>query len=437
MSSARRRSGLAVATAFSVALLSIVVVRPLRAQSADEVVGSRLDLLTRDMTAGLRELEELREEVGRLSDGILQVAGRLAGVRAQTVVAGRSVRDGDEDLRVGKRQLEHRTRAAEEGIATGGRGPLPARPADLADLSAPLEAVSAAIHAGDELMVEVLEQQAETRRQEAALDRSLAELRAAAFLLAGLERELQAKVVAARQLEQRLEADGAGSGVNGPASGARELVANAVTRLHELETRQLELRRVEGELLSARVLLTERQRMLVGEIGAARRMIDALYEDMAAAEALVATWLPTLRSPSAGAREGAVEGILQVCPVDEPHAYTDDFGAPRWAGGFHLHQGNDVFAPPGTPIRAPFSGIAVDAANALGGNAVVVYGRTGYVYNAHLSAYGTLGRVTVGTIIGYVGNTGDARNTAPHDHFEWHPGNGPAVDPFPYLNAVC
>jgi len=40
-------------------------------------------------------------------------------------------------------------------------------------------------------------------------------------------------------------------------------------------------------------------------------------------------------------------------------------------------------------------------------------------------------------IIGRVGNTGDAVNTPPHDHFEFHPGNGAAVDPFPYLNAVC
>ena len=48
-----------------------------------------------------------------------------------------------------------------------------------------------------------------------------------------------------------------------------------------------------------------------------------------------------------------------------------------------------------------------------------------------------LGKVTTGTIIGYVGNSGDASNSVSHDHFEWHPGNGAAVDPFPYLNAVC
>lgn len=132
-----------------------------------------------------------------------------------------------------------------------------------------------------------------------------------------------------------------------------------------------------------------------------------------------------------------VAGVLYVCPVDHPHSCADDFGAPRWTGGYHPHQGNDIFAPEGTPIRAPFDGLAVRTPNTLGGRAVTVYGEAGCVYNAHLSDYGTLGEVTTGTIIGYVGNSGDASESAPHDHFEWHPGNGPAVNPFPYLNVVC
>ena len=58
-----------------------------------------------------------------------------------------------------------------------------------------------------------------------------------------------------------------------------------------------------------------------------------------------------------------------------------------------------------------------------------VTGPRGYVYNAHLSSYGTLGSVRAGTVIGYVGATGDA--TTAHDHLEWHPYGGAAVDPNP------
>ena len=40
-----------------------------------------------------------------------------------------------------------------------------------------------------------------------------------------------------------------------------------------------------------------------------------------------------------------------------------------------------------------------------------------------------------GTILGYVGNTGDAEPTPPHLHFEIHPDGGKAVDPNPFLVA--
>jgi murein DD-endopeptidase MepM/ murein hydrolase activator NlpD len=128
-----------------------------------------------------------------------------------------------------------------------------------------------------------------------------------------------------------------------------------------------------------------------------------------------------------------------VCPVRSPHAVADDFGIwvhhPKSEGGDHIHQGNDISAALGTPIVAPFDGVAEVATNKIGGLAVRVVGQYGYVYNAHLSSFGTLGPVKKGTVIGYVGATGDA--SGPHDHFEWHPGGGPAVDPHAFLMQVC
>ena len=133
-----------------------------------------------------------------------------------------------------------------------------------------------------------------------------------------------------------------------------------------------------------------------------------------------------------------------------PHAYSDDFGAPRYGGGFHLHAGIDIQSPTGTPIVAPFAGSAFEASNAGGGLTVIVRGPAGWVLNAHLSRFGSLGQVSAGTVVGYVGSTGDA--TGPHDHFEWHPNVIPAnpwrspygvtevsgaIDSYPLLNQVC
>jgi murein DD-endopeptidase MepM/ murein hydrolase activator NlpD len=129
--------------------------------------------------------------------------------------------------------------------------------------------------------------------------------------------------------------------------------------------------------------------------------------------------------------------IFRVCPVDEPRYIHDDFGEIVRIEGVepHVHMGSDIEAPTWTPIRAPFDGYASSSYSPLGGYQAYVRGDRGYVFNAHLIAYGDLGWVGAGTIIGYVGATGDS--TAPHDHFEWHPWNGGAVDPYYLLSLVC
>jgi murein DD-endopeptidase MepM/ murein hydrolase activator NlpD len=128
-----------------------------------------------------------------------------------------------------------------------------------------------------------------------------------------------------------------------------------------------------------------------------------------------------------------------VCPIQGPVAIGDNFGIwvqrSKARGGDHVHQGNDMMSPMGTPVAAPFDGVAVASPNRLGGLAVKVYGENGFVYMAHNSRYGQLGQVETGDVVAYVGATGNT--SAPHVHFEWHPGNGAAADPYPFLMKVC
>jgi murein DD-endopeptidase MepM/ murein hydrolase activator NlpD len=130
--------------------------------------------------------------------------------------------------------------------------------------------------------------------------------------------------------------------------------------------------------------------------------------------------------------------LFLACPVDRPRTYfSGDFGSARYGGGYHRHQGNDIMAPYGTKIRAPFDGVTKISHSAAGGLGLYLYGRKGFVFNAHLARLGKTGRVKAGTVIGYVGTSGNASGSAPHNHFEWHPGGGAAVDPYPYLQEAC
>jgi peptidoglycan LD-endopeptidase LytH len=228
-----------------------------------------------------------------------------------------------------------------------------------------------------------------------------------------------------------------------------------------LERTRNQLAERQAQLVATQTALRERQRglakssdKLASKLAQQQRVVASLEHDRATIEHLVGNLTSKLLNElGGGGHSGGIGGVFQVCPVDSPHAYSDDFGQYRGTTNPpHPHAGNDIFAPMGTPIRAPFSGTAADSSGGLGGKAVTVYGGLGYAYNAHLSRIGTLGSVSAGTVIGYVGNTGDARGGPTHDHFEWHPGAipshpwrspygyrviGGAIDPYPYLNAVC
>lgn len=130
------------------------------------------------------------------------------------------------------------------------------------------------------------------------------------------------------------------------------------------------------------------------------------------------------------------------CPVAGPVSFTDTWHAPRSGG--RLHEGVDMFAAHGTPVVAPVDGDVEYRSNSLGGPSFHLWGDGGtYYYGTHLAAYGSAtGRVRAGTVVGYVGAAGNAAGTAPHLHFEIHPGHRPGhpaspTNPTATVAAAC
>lgn len=230
-----------------------------------------------------------------------------------------------------------------------------------------------------------------------------------------------------------------------------DLASEVQNLRNTLAAEKADQERLQAKAAKALRALETEQAALDAKLAEAEDVLDDLNAKKARAEELVKD-LEKRYQRELAALYGvkAHDGVFRYCPVDEPRAVYDGFGAPRYGGGYHPHAGNDIIAPQGTPIRATFDGVAAISTNSLGGYAVYVYGELGYTYNAHLMQPGVTGSVFAGDIIGYVGTTGNA--STPHNHFEWHPKViptnwpvspygysviGTAVNPFPLLAIVC
>lgn len=126
-------------------------------------------------------------------------------------------------------------------------------------------------------------------------------------------------------------------------------------------------------------------------------------------------------------------------PVAGVATWSDDWWFPRFGPGWRLHQGLDIFAPYGTPVRAPVDGTVRLKTGGLGGITVYVTqpDRT-FWYLAHLAgtAPGLVdgAAVRTGQVVGYVGDSGNARGSSPHVHLEIHPRGGGPIPPKPVVD---
>ena len=176
----------------------------------------------------------------------------------------------------------------------------------------------------------------------------------------------------------------------------------------------------------------------------ARLLILAALLGLAAVSSLGAAPKPT----------GLVDGRPIVFPLIGDYAYTMNFGDPRPQG---RHEGIDIeHVPWRTPVVAAEAGMVKWwTTSALAGCMLYLYGKSGTTYlYIHLNNDLTResedrggckagvsytvpsgAKVSAGEQIAWSGDSGDAEGN-PHLHFEVHPDDGGAVNPYPYLNAA-
>lgn len=115
--------------------------------------------------------------------------------------------------------------------------------------------------------------------------------------------------------------------------------------------------------------------------------------------------------------------------------FSDTWQAARSGG--RLHEGVDILAEKNTPIYSTTHGVVTRLGkNNLGGKVIGIQGPGAWHYYAHLNKFAKIRlyeKVAEGQLIGYVGDTGNAKGTPPHLHYGVYPTNGGAVNPYPLI----
>jgi murein DD-endopeptidase MepM/ murein hydrolase activator NlpD len=245
----------------------------------------------------------------------------------------------------------------------------------------------------------------------------------------------------------------AGAVLEAPDPGTALHVASLVSRLTVRSAREVAGReQAEHRAMSA---LRQRRIIAAGAAGAAEaqqqradelivaldqaeQAIEQARRDVARAESAARARARAAASRGASSTAAViVDG--KTCPVAGPHGFIDSWGFPRSGG--RTHKGVDMFAASGTPLVAVADGtVSRVYTNRLGGLSIdFVDARGDRYYYAHLaSARAASGqRVRAGEEIGTVGQSGNARGTPPHLHWQYHPGGGAPVNPYALARALC
>ena len=204
----------------------------------------------------------------------------------------------------------------------------------------------------------------------------------------------------------------------------------------ELDERQQELGETTSDLEATAAELQDKFEEAADEYRDLKEQLAA--ERRAAAEAASSPQTDAAPAPPAPAPPtggGGSGGGGMVCPVNGPVSFIDSWGGPRDG---HTHVGVDMMADYGTPLVAIVSGTISSSWSDSGGNMIFLSGDDGnsYWYLHNEQNLVTSGHVSAGQQIGTVGDTGNAVGI-PHLHFEYHPGGGGPVNPYPLVAGIC
>jgi murein DD-endopeptidase MepM/ murein hydrolase activator NlpD len=210
----------------------------------------------------------------------------------------------------------------------------------------------------------------------------------------------------------------------------------ATRKRHRQETRVIAIRVAQARALrdqlaasrSGLVAAQVQRKQDLAELSAHEREHLGHIEELEQVSATLAAKIQAAQA-SAGTGGGSPSASGYVWPVLGP--VTSPFG---WRWG-RMHEGIDVGAPTGTPIRAAAAGTVIYAGwlGGYGNLTVIDHGggvATAYGHQSSLAA-GSGAYVAQGQVIGYVGSTG--HSTGPHLHFEVRV-NGVPQDPLGYLS---
>jgi len=348
-------------------------------------------VLTSEIQAAGQRIEALSGDIGALSSLIAELEADLAELRAKLDRLRARFEQQTRDLerlkqqyRIAQAQLEERLVELYQSDETDSFGVL-------------LQVQSL----GD--LLDQLEYFDSIGRQDRAISRELKRLREAMKVAREKTRETKAQV-------------------------AKETDALAAKTAEQIAAKQ-ELEAQQSALAAARSQKT-------GVLANVHEDREHAQEDLEALEAESAALAAQIRaaqssSSGGGGGGGGSSGSGQsssgfIWPVSG--VVTSGFG---WRWG-RMHEGIDISAGCGTPIRAAASGTIIFSGYMGGyGNLVVVdHGNGLSTAYAHQSAIYASGGVSQGQTIGAVGTTGSS--TGCHLHFEVRV-NGGAVDPMGYL----